>query len=465
MDSYRHGDRARDRGRGRRRIGPAAGAASRATQAQPAEPAKDYDQRALEIYEFRKAAQSGPHRGQEIYYYKCWMCHNELAQGGAPKLTGLFKRPTLVTGDPVNDETVKNQIRNGSANMGGLQICLERGRPERPGELAARREVLLELRRAAAQPALQGRRPRRPRNRSMERSPAGPRALVKNARGEPIEGIMVQLISEQTAIRTTVFSHADGRYEFPKVAPGSYTLRIAKPKEFYPWSKEKVEIKGADALEDITLLRVTAGEFLPPFPEIAAQLTGSEWLQNLPGTGEEKKTLTVYCNFCHEYQQIFRNHYDEAGWAKIVFRMTHGAGSTLINIRNPGRLTPAEEANFAHWLATARGPDSKDPNFVVQPRAAGTADQGGHHRIRVAAARHLGPRHRRRCPGPGLVLDPPQLLCGPAQSRQRACRGIPRAAAGGGRAARHALDLRRPQRARSGARRTGRTTSGRSIPT
>jgi len=39
-------------------------------------------------------------------------------------------------------------------------------------------------------------------------------------------------------------------------------------------------------------------------------------VQNLPGTGQDKKTLTVYCNFCHEYQQIFRNHYDEAGWSK-----------------------------------------------------------------------------------------------------------------------------------------------------
>src|SRR5258707_5522465 len=87
------------------------------TQAQQAEPAKDYNQRALEIFEFRKAAQDGPHRGQEIYYYKCWMCHNELAQGGAPKLGGLFKRTTLVTGDPLNDDTVRNQIRNGSANM------------------------------------------------------------------------------------------------------------------------------------------------------------------------------------------------------------------------------------------------------------------------------------------------------------------------------------------------------------
>src|SRR6478672_8901187 len=84
---------------------------------QPAEPTKDYDQRALEIYEFRKAAHSGPARGEEIYFYKCWMCHNELAQGGAPKLVGLFQRPTLVTGEAVNDDNVKRQILNGSANM------------------------------------------------------------------------------------------------------------------------------------------------------------------------------------------------------------------------------------------------------------------------------------------------------------------------------------------------------------
>ena len=100
---------------------------------------------------------------------------------------------------------------------------------------------------------------------------------------------MVQLIADETAIRTTVYSRSDGRYEFPKVVPGSYTLRIAKPREFYPFSRTKVAIKGDETIDDITLLRVTPGEFLPPFPQIAAQLSGSEWLQNLPGTrrGEE----------------------------------------------------------------------------------------------------------------------------------------------------------------------------------
>ena len=88
-------------------------------------------------------------------------------------------------------------------------------------------------------------------------------------------------------------------------------------------------------------------------------------MQNLPGTGEEKKTLTVYCNFCHEYQQIFRNRYDESGWANIIFGMTHGAGSPLINIR--GASERDEEAS-SYWLAAIRGPNSKDPNFVPSPR-------------------------------------------------------------------------------------------------
>ena len=67
-------------------------------RAEPAPPAKDYNQRALEIYEFRRNVQSGPARGEEIYFYKCWMCHNENAQGGAPKLVGLYKRANLVSG-------------------------------------------------------------------------------------------------------------------------------------------------------------------------------------------------------------------------------------------------------------------------------------------------------------------------------------------------------------------------------
>ena len=87
-------------------------------------PEKDYYQRALEIYEFRKAAKSGPERGQEIYYFKCWFCHNQYTKD-IPKLNDLYKRPTLVTGGPVNDDSVKNLIRNGTANMPGYKYALK----------------------------------------------------------------------------------------------------------------------------------------------------------------------------------------------------------------------------------------------------------------------------------------------------------------------------------------------------
>jgi virginiamycin B lyase len=199
----------------------------------------------------------------------------------------------------------------------------------------------------------------------------GARGVVKSNRGEPLEGIMVQVISQKSAVRTTVYSNVDGQYEFPKLDAGSYTLRIARPLEFHPFVKEGVQISGAPQLEDITLTRITTSELLPPFPEIAAQLTGSEWLLSLSGAADEKKLLTTYCNWCHSYQQIFRNRYDEHGWTQIINRMTHGAGSPLINLRTPGRLPAADQARLVKWLATVRGPEAKDPAFVTLPRPRG----------------------------------------------------------------------------------------------
>lgn len=84
---------------------------------------KDYLQRSLQIYEFRKAAPSGAERGQEIFYYKCWFCHNEYVKD-IPQLKGLFQKANLVSGLPVNEANVKERLRNGGPNMPAYKYIL-----------------------------------------------------------------------------------------------------------------------------------------------------------------------------------------------------------------------------------------------------------------------------------------------------------------------------------------------------
>lgn len=86
---------------------------------------KDDYQRSLEIYNYKTVAKSGPRRGEELYYYKCWICHNEYAKTG-PQLKDLFKRPTFVTSDePINDQTVAGKIRNGGPGMPAFGATLK----------------------------------------------------------------------------------------------------------------------------------------------------------------------------------------------------------------------------------------------------------------------------------------------------------------------------------------------------
>lgn len=81
----------------------------------------DPDDRAAQIWYFNRAGASGWQRGQEIYYMRCWICHNDYTviaePGAAPSLRDLYKRPTLRNGQPVRDETVAAFVRKGSFRM------------------------------------------------------------------------------------------------------------------------------------------------------------------------------------------------------------------------------------------------------------------------------------------------------------------------------------------------------------
>ena len=134
-------------------------------------------------------------------------------------------------------------------------------------------------------------------------------------------------------------------------------------------------------------------------------------------------------------------------------------------MRPNGRFNDADEARLVKWLATVRGPNSKDPIFVTLPRPQGAADARRHHGIRVAARSKLA-THDVAGDAQGRIwysthrssyigrLDP--------QDRRR--QGVSAFRSRQRRASRHALDLRRPGRRWCGARRTGRTISSASIP-
>ena len=89
------------------------------TPAQP-QPLDPYD-RVSQLWYFQRLASSGWQRGQEIYYMRCWICHNEYTviaePGAAPSLRDLYKRPRLMNGQPVNDQTVAAFVRAGTGRM------------------------------------------------------------------------------------------------------------------------------------------------------------------------------------------------------------------------------------------------------------------------------------------------------------------------------------------------------------
>lgn len=75
-------------------------------------------QRSADHYVFKATAKSGPQRGEELYYYKCWFCHNQFAKR-APYLKDILKRPG------VTDQTLAEKIRTGGPGMPSYGTTLD----------------------------------------------------------------------------------------------------------------------------------------------------------------------------------------------------------------------------------------------------------------------------------------------------------------------------------------------------
>src|ERR1700681_2522956 len=85
--------------------------------------ATDDLQRSLRLDTYRILGDSGAGRGENIYFFKCWMCHNQYAKS-APLLKDLYQRKNLVGGASVNDDTVSAKIKEGGAAMPAFKFSL-----------------------------------------------------------------------------------------------------------------------------------------------------------------------------------------------------------------------------------------------------------------------------------------------------------------------------------------------------
>ena len=113
-------------------------AASAQTASQPgsgasaANPQYDPYQRSGDVFYMNRFAKSGWERGKEIWYMKCWICHNDFTREAndpnkstvAPTLKELYKRPMLMSGQPINNETVTAKIKEGGPGMPGYRYGL-----------------------------------------------------------------------------------------------------------------------------------------------------------------------------------------------------------------------------------------------------------------------------------------------------------------------------------------------------
>ena len=87
------------------------------------EVATDDLQRSLRLDTYRVVADSGAGRGENIYFFKCWMCHNQYAKS-APLLKDLYQRKNLIGGAPVSDDSVTAKIKEGGPMMPAFKFSL-----------------------------------------------------------------------------------------------------------------------------------------------------------------------------------------------------------------------------------------------------------------------------------------------------------------------------------------------------
>jgi streptogramin lyase len=171
---------------------------------------------------------------------------------------------------------------------------------------------------------------------------------VSSAAEGKMEGVLVSAARQDGAITVTVVSDAQGRYRFPaaKLPPGTYTLAIRAIGYVLDRAPDVMIAAGKPARADLGLAKA---------PDLAAQLTNSEWLQSIPGSDADKKTL-LECQSCHTVERIVRSTHTADEFVQVLNRMANYANNStpLHPQKRVAQRTPKADLAraAANYLAT-----------------------------------------------------------------------------------------------------------------
>jgi streptogramin lyase len=165
---------------------------------------------------------------------------------------------------------------------------------------------------------------------------------IKSAAGAPLEGVAVSAQMAGEPITTSVYTGADGRYFFPPMKGGKYSV----------WAQAAGLLR-AESTADLGLKTVKVDFTMSETTDLVSQLSGYQIVAALPeDTVVHRRGKVLFqknCTYCHETSAALRDRFDQAGWEAIVTAMTQGF------TRNPKPLTPAMK-ELATYLTEMRGP-------------------------------------------------------------------------------------------------------------
>jgi streptogramin lyase len=187
--------------------------------------------------------------------------------------------------------------------------------------------------------------------------------------GERLHGIPVTARAEGKTYATSVYTDDQGNYNFPPLEAGRYTVWAQSAG--YTKEESQINLNGSGrARQDLAL---------DNFEDIARQLTGSEWIANLPEDTQDNHRMKLIfrnnCAGCHIPNFVLQNRFDEDGWRKVITAME----SMSIFGVPPGPDRPVMQLireyrdELAAYLANIRGPNAKSIDLKPFTRPRGEA--------------------------------------------------------------------------------------------